>query len=91
MKKEEEDMGFLKGSRTAKNGSKPCIYKALRRNENKKEEEDIWQQHPSMFQDLPVHGTMPSSQHKHWISLYHSHFCSQPLYLPFCSGRRKHK
>ena len=42
-------------------------------------EEDIWQQNPTMFQDLPVHGTMPSNQHKHWISVSHSHFCSQPL------------
>ncbi len=58
-KKEEEDNGFLKGSRTVKNGSNPSIYKALRGNENKKEEEDIRQQNPTMFQDLPVHGTMP--------------------------------
>ena len=31
MKKEEEDKGFLKGSRTMKNGSNPSIYKGLRR------------------------------------------------------------
>ena len=37
MKKEEEDNGFLKGSRTVKNASNSSIYKALRRNENKKE------------------------------------------------------
>ena len=36
MKKEEEDKGFLKGSRTVKNGSNPSIYKAWRRKENEK-------------------------------------------------------
>ena len=58
---------LFEGSRIAMNGLNPCIYKGLRRNENKKEEEDIKQQNPTMFQDLPVHGTMPSNQHKHWI------------------------
>ena len=57
----------MNGSRTVKNGSNPSIYKALRRKSNKKEK-DIWQQNPTMFQDLPVHGTMPSDQHKHWVS-----------------------
>jgi RecA-family ATPase len=27
-----------------------------------------WQQNPTMFQDLPVHGTMPPDQHKHRVS-----------------------
>ncbi len=34
----------------------------------KEEEEDLWQQNPTMFQDLTVHGTMPPDQYKHWIS-----------------------
>ncbi|RKI37133.1 hypothetical protein D7V86_23895 [bacterium D16-51] len=71
MKKEEEDIGFLKGSRTIKDGSNPSIYKGLRRKrkqKNKEKEEYIWQQNPTMFQDLPVHGTMPPDQHKYWVS-----------------------
>lgn len=55
----------------------------------KEEEEDIWQQNPTMFQDLPVHGTMPSDQHKHWIPYYHSHFCTQPLSLKECMQIQK--
>lgn len=67
MKKEEEDKGFLNGSRTIRNGSNSSIYKGLKRNKKRKEK-DKWQQNPTMFQDLPVHGTMPSNQHKHWVS-----------------------
>lgn len=33
----------------------------------KEEEEDLWQQHPTMFQDLPVHGTTHANQYKHWV------------------------
>lgn len=68
MKKRKRRILLFEGSRIAMNGLNPCIYKGLRRNENKKEEEDIRQQNPTMFQDLPVHGTMPSDQHKHWVS-----------------------
>ena len=36
MKKEEEDNGFLNGSRTVKNGSNSSIYKGLKRKVNEK-------------------------------------------------------
>ncbi len=39
MKKEEEDIGFLKGSRTVKNGSNSSIYKGLRRKRKRKKKE----------------------------------------------------
>lgn len=39
MKKEEEDKGCLKGSRTTMNGYKFSVYKGLRRKENKKTKE----------------------------------------------------
>ncbi len=42
MKKEEEDNGFLKGSRTAMNSSNSCIYKGLKKKikQKKKEKEE---------------------------------------------------
>ena len=43
MKKEEEDKGSLKGSRTTMNGYKSSIYKGLRwKGNEKKEEDDCW-------------------------------------------------